>query len=284
MNLMQFIKNRLDKNNFFGLPLTLFLVLVCVLALLGGMAGGIINSNIIVSADTRVANLLAIFRTTELIRFFFWITLLGKWEIVLIFIIATILILWIWEKRSYIIPLLLCVSGSEAFTLIGKLIFHRARPDSAIYLEDSFSFPSGHATIAIAFYGFLAYIIIRSVKKWKNKINVFFAGFVLVALVGFSRLYLGVHYVSDVWGGYLIGVIWLIIAIGFSEYFLSKNKKNNAPQIKTKKYFATLGLIVASVIFYILFALNYQLALLPEANKISKSGAMTIFNKDQLKL
>jgi len=283
--LLHFLKRRLDKNKFFGLPFTLFfLALIYAFSLFGGIVGDVLNSDIIVSADIRVANLLAIFRTPELIRFFFWITLLGKWEIVLIFIIATILILWIWEKRSYIIPFLICVLGSESFTLVGKLIFHRARPASAVYLEDSFSFPSGHATIAIAFYGFLAYIIIRSVKKWKNKINSFFVGFIIIVLIGFSRLYLGVHYVSDVWGGYLIGAIWLIIAIGFSEYFLSKNKKVNAPQIKTKKYFVTLGLIVASVIFYILFALNYQLALLPKANKISKSGAMTIFNKDQLKL
>jgi membrane protein DedA with SNARE-associated domain/membrane-associated phospholipid phosphatase len=282
-----FLQKRLNKNNFYGLPLTLlFLALVYVSGLFGGIIEDIINSDIIVSADIRVANLLVIFRSAELTTVFSWITLLGKWETILIFTTATILVLWLWEKRSYIIPLLLSIVGSEVFTYIGKVVFHRARPDVAIYAENSFSFPSGHATIAIAFYGFLAYYLIKNSKKWKFKINVFFASFITILLIGFSRLYLGVHYVSDVWGGYLAGAIWLIIAISLSEYLLSKNQKKEKARSNVKKQLATVGMIIISILLYIVFAFYYQMPIsthTQEESKIVVNDTIIIFSSDQLK-
>ncbi|MFH1890992.1 MAG: phosphatase PAP2 family protein [Candidatus Kuenenbacteria bacterium] len=224
--LLRFIQRRLNKNSFYGLPLTLFLfALLYALFLFGGITEDIINSDLVVLADTRVANLLLIFRNAGMTKFFLWVTLLGKWQIILIFTIVTALILYIWKKRVYIVPLFLSIIGSAIFTVIGKIVLHRARPDAAVYIENSFSFPSGHAAMAIAFYGFLTYILISNAKQWHKKINIFFAGFILAMLIGFSRLYLGVHYVSDVWGGYLTGAIWLIIAIGFLKYFLYKKQK-----------------------------------------------------------
>jgi undecaprenyl-diphosphatase len=172
------------------------------------------------------------------------------------------------------------------FTSAGKFIFHRARPGVAIYPENSFSFPSGHATIAVAFYGFLTYALIRSSKKWKRKINIFFVGFILIFLIGFSRLYLGVHYFSDVWGGYLAGAIWLIIAISFSEYFSYKKVKYEEVWKKVKKTPATIGIVLTSIVFYIIFALNYQmpnLVLPQEVGQIKISNEMMIFSSEHLK-
>jgi undecaprenyl-diphosphatase len=282
-----FLQKRLNKNTFYGLPLTLLsLALIYVLALFGGIVEDIINSDIIVSADVRVANLLAIFRNANLTGIFTWITLLGKWQVISIFTIATILILWIWKKRSYIIPLLLSIIGSEIFTSIGKVVFHRARPSVALYAENSFSFPSGHATIAIAFYGFLAYILIRNAKNWKNKINIFFASFIVILLIGFSRLYLGVHYLSDVWGGYLAGAIWLIIAMSLSEYLIFKKKKTETSHPNINKKLATAGILFISFCLYVLFALHYSmpLAVQPQTINITAiNNTMDIFKTDQLK-
>ena len=283
----QFIQRRLDKNNFFGLPLTLFsLAFLYVFFLFGGIIEDIINSDIIVSADIRIANLLAVFRSAKMIKLFLWITLLGKWQVILIFTVAAIVILYLWKKKSYIFPLLLSIVGSEAFTVIGKFILHRARPNVAIYPEYSFSFPSGHATIAVAFYGFVTYILIRNVKQWKSKINAFFIGFIFIVLIGFSRLYLGVHYVSDVWGGYLVGTIWLIIAISISEYFLNKKQESDAFSLNARKRLAIIVIILASIGFYITFAFNYQIpALEPHQNnsQIVVNDIMAIFNTEQLK-
>ncbi len=282
-----FLQKRLNRNSFYGLPLTLFsLALLYVLLLFGGIIEDIINSDIIVSADIRIANMIAIFRNPGLTKFFFWITFLGKWQVVMIFTVASILILWLWRKRFYIIPLLLCITGNFFFTYTGKFIFHRARPGVAIYPESSFSFPSGHASIAVALYGFFTYLLIKKLSQWKRKIDTFFIGIVLIMLIGFSRLYLGVHYVSDVWGGYLIGSIWLIIAIGFSEYLSSRNPKNEEIYKKTRKQIITSFIIVISLSIYIVFSINYQLPPLKQPEKISPittADPKTIFNIDQLK-
>jgi len=281
-----FLQNRLNKSSFYGLPLTLFfLALLYVILLFGGIVEDIVNSDIIVAVDIRVANLIAIFRNSELTKFFFLITLLGKWQIILIFTVATILILWLRGKQSYILPLLLCITGSEIFTYTGKFIFHRARPGVAIYPESSFSFPSGHATIAVAFYGFIAYILIKNLNQWKRKINSFFIGLIFILFIGFSRLYLGVHYMSDVWGGYLIGAIWLIISASFSEYLLYKKQEVKTTYSETKKNIATAAIVLSSICLYTIFSFNYKIPVSSstKVNQITISEPMKIFTTDQLR-
>lgn len=182
---------------------------------------GIIKAAIVL-ADARVANFLVGFRSTELTKIFLWITLLGKWQVVLIFVFSTIGILWLRRKRAYIAPLLFALLGSEIFIWLGKIIFHRTRPEAAVYPEASFSFPSGHATIAVVFYGFLTYILIHNKKRWNTKASLFFLGAIILFFIGFSRLYLGVHYLSDVLGGYLLGMLWLIVAISISRKSLPR--------------------------------------------------------------
>ena len=268
-SLVKFIQKRLNKDSFSGLPLTLFsLALIYTISLFGGIVEDVINSDIVASADIRVDNLLAIFRNTELTNFFLWVTLLGKWQIILIFTIAAIAILWLWKKQFYIGPLLLSIVGSGLFTFMGKLAFHRSRPNVAIYPENSFSFPSGHATIAVAFYGFITYLLIRNTRRWKYKINIFFAGFIGILLIGFSRLYLGLHYVSDVWGGYLVGGIWLIIAMSFSEYFLYKKRKINLSQLNIKSQL-TVIIILVSIGFYLFFCFNYRMPILTKFQRVN---------------
>ena len=255
----KFIKGRLDKSRFWGLPVTLLsFAFIYTITLFVGIIEDIITPDLITSIDTRVNNLLALFRNTDLTQFFLWITLLGKWQIVLIFSIATISILCIWRKRLYILPLLLTIIGSEIFTALGKIAFHRPRPELAIYTEHSFSFPSGHATIAMAFYGFITYILIRHSVKWKTKVNIFFIGLAVILLIGFSRLYLGVHYVSDVWGGYLVGALWLIIGISISEWIHSWRKNGGKFLPKRKTYIVSITLIILSILSYIVFATNYH--------------------------
>jgi len=288
-----FLQKRLDNNNFYGLPLTLLsLSLLYLLSLLGGIIEDIISSQSIVYIDVKIENLLAIFRNSELIKFFSWITIFGIWQIVTIFVIATIIILWILKKQKYILPLLLSIFGSETFTFIGKEVFHRARPTVALYKVNSFSFPSGHATIAVSFYGFLTYMMIRETKKWKNKINILFLGFILITLIGFSRLYLGVHYLSDVLGGYLVGGIWLIIGISITEYLSFKKgdiKRKRIKKINRDKSFykklVTVGIIFISLTTYILFCFNYTFPLKAQhqsINTISQDKILDILQNKQL--
>lgn len=258
-HIFAFLQRRLQREKFSGLPLTLLLVaFIYVASLFFGIVEDIITSDPIVAADIRVANLLYAFRDAELITFFTWVTLLGKWQIVIGGALVATIMLWMWRKRIYILPLWFILMGSEIFNLLGKLAFHRPRPEVAYYAERGFSFPSGHATVAAAFYGFLTYILLRESKKLERRAIILLWGLIVILAVGLSRLYLGVHYVSDVWCGYLSGSLLLIIGIALVEW---KKHRRQAPA----SFFApqrvkrvSVVLVAALVGCYALFALRYH--------------------------
>jgi undecaprenyl-diphosphatase len=94
-----------------------------------------------------------------------------------------------------------------------KLLFGRARPalwDRIIHVG-LHSFPSGHAMVSIVIYGFIGYILAKQFPQWRGRI--FALTFVLIVAIGFSRLYLGVHWPTDVVAGYAAGLVWLIACI-----------------------------------------------------------------------
>lgn len=258
--LFPFIKKRFDKKIFSGLPLTLLIIaFIYTLSLFLGTIQDIINSEQIVAADFRVANLLFAFRDTELVRLFLWITLLAKLEIVASGAVIITIICLLWRRRNYIIPLWTVTSGAAIFSYFGKLAIHRHRPEFAVYNESTFSFPSGHATLAVAFYGFIAYLLLREVKNWKYKINILSIFFILAFAIGLSRLYLGVHFLSDVWGGYLLGFLWLIIGISISEWLHRRSHSSLSPvfsMAKTKTI--STALIIIYIFLYFNFAIQYN--------------------------
>ena len=283
---ISFLQARLDMSVFSGLPLSILtLAFVYVLALFAGAVEDLITADPIVAADIRIANLLAAFRTDALTNVFSWITLLGKSQVILGFIAVSVALVWLWRKNYYILPLFIAVIGSEAFTYLGKLAFHRSRPEIAVYAEHSFSFPSGHATIAVAFYGFLGYLLIRFASSWRKKVNLFFAGILIILAIGLSRIYLGVHYLSDVWSGYLIGAMWLIIAITFSEWLGHKNRKDKSLSPIGAARPISFGLVLIAILFYVGFAINYHppLASVPSNKAVIVSNSIDVFANEQMK-
>lgn len=129
------------------------------------------------------------------------------------------------KHTARILPLFVAVGGSAATVYIIKHLFYRARPVAeALYLETGSSLPSGHATMAMALYGFLLYIIwsqsAKETLQEKNhllhKLLTVLLG-TLIILIGVSRLYLGVHYLSDVLLGYFIGFVWILISLAIPK-------------------------------------------------------------------
>ena len=102
-----------------------------------------------------------------------------------------------------------------------KRILQRPRPtEYRIIQETGYSFPSGHSMISMAFYGYLIYLIYRYVRnKYIKWISISLLS-ILICLIGISRIYLGVHYTSDVLGGFLISISYLVIYISAVNKFL----------------------------------------------------------------
>lgn len=118
------------------------------------------------------------------------------------------------------------------FNVILKLLIQRPRPEAYRLIDESgYSFPSGHSMVSMAFYGLIIYIIC---KKIKNKNLKYFSSTLIgliILLIGFSRIYLGVHYASDVIGGFAISLIYLLLITNIIKSYL---KLDNLKKIKIK--------------------------------------------------
>lgn len=215
----RFLSARLSRQQFSGLPLTLFAAtFVYLLLLFGGLVEDLIMSEPIVALDHSVAEVLAALRTPAWTTASLWISNIGVWQVVLAILLASSTLLWLSRRRVYILPLLVSVSGSVLFAFAGKLVLHRTRPLESAVHEATYAFPSGHALISVSLFGFLAYILIREISNWPLRVNIFFAWLLLAVAIGLSRLVLGVHFLSDVLGGYLLGGLWLLVGIVWAEW------------------------------------------------------------------
>ena len=127
------------------------------------------------------------------------------------------------KKEKYFLCSLMISVNLAAGSLLNyilKQLFHRTRPDLLKLIEiGGYSFPSGHSMTAMIFYGFLIYLSIRYLKHWL-KYYIVGALCLLVLTIGVSRIYLGVHYASDVLGGFIIGLGWLAIFIKLTDRFV----------------------------------------------------------------
>ena len=129
-------------------------------------------------------------------------------------------------RRNYALPVALSTIVAAILNIVLKQMFARQRPDIlALVTETSYSFPSGHAMISMAMYGAIVFLAWRYMRSLQAKIltTVIFA--VLVAAIGFSRVYLGVHYATDVVAGWCLG---LAIALGVVFLFDGTRKKKKA--------------------------------------------------------
>jgi len=216
--LFSFIHSRLDTSHFRGLSLTLFSVLLLyIIALFGGLIEDVMTHDSIVEIDQHVAAWSATVRTNFFNNFFWAITQLGTIWVIGFFVASFSLFLWFSHRHYYILGLYVSIFGSEILTIAGKYAFARERPSTALFQESLYSFPSGHATIAVAFYGFVLYTFFRETPTFRSKLNLFFIALIVIILTGMSRIYFGVHYMSDVWAGYLVGAMWMVIAMAMSE-------------------------------------------------------------------
>lgn len=182
----------------------------------GGLSAGRLHP-----IDQKVMGLVQTYSSPFLDSIMILITAMGsKWVIGILLIACISLILL--KQRNYWGTFIsfLTVAVGGILNLFLKGLFERERPDIHRIIEaDGFSFPSGHSMGSMIFYGLIGYLVIRS-RKWKIRSKLGWITFlsVVIFLVGTSRVYLGVHYPSDVLAGFSAGFIWLIFCISVLEF------------------------------------------------------------------
>ena len=152
-------------------------------------------------------------RNYKLTTFMKLATKLSNPEIMIVIAIISIIICIKFIKNKKLsLGIILNLAGITIINQILKFIFRRERPIGYRLIEMSgYSFPSGHAMVSLAFYGLLIYITKRLVKNKYLKILLIILNIAIIILIGVSRIYLGVHYLSDVLTGYSISIIYLLI-------------------------------------------------------------------------
>lgn len=128
---------------------------------------------------------------------------------------------------------------STLLNQILKYVVQRPRPEGYMIInENGYSFPSGHSMISMAFYGLIIYLIWKKMKNVKLKYLLCGLFSILIPLIGFSRIYLGVHYASDVIGGFAISIAYLVLYIGAVKTYLNiekEEKMNKREMVKLRK-------------------------------------------------
>lgn len=142
---------------------------------------------------------------------------MGNYPYMLIVIGITCLLLYLFKYRTEASICLLSTMGSALSGSLIKLLIDRPRPTSALVQVSVFfsdkSYPSNHVLIFTVFFGFLLYLLLKSSKQSINRIILSIIFIMFIGSIGISRIYLGAHWPSDVIGGYLFGIIWLIFTI-----------------------------------------------------------------------
>jgi undecaprenyl-diphosphatase len=156
------------------------------------------------------------------------VTTLGAPLLYAVVVVAVLWFMWRREWRSAI-ALALATSGGVALSNLLKVIFHRGRPATVVEFipHPSWSFPSGHALNSVVSYGFLAMLLLDRITGRRQRIAVVLTATIMILVIGFSRLYLGVHYLSDVTGGWIAGAAWLLVCI--SAYRLAPDGRSSRP-------------------------------------------------------
>ena len=215
-----FLGRRFSKVEYLGLHLTVGLLLsLGALWLFASIAKDVVHHDPITRFDVELANALHSHGSPTVLTIATSITLAGSPMVIvpLALVVGAILI----RRRQWVflVGWLTALVGGAALDGALKILFRRPRPvwNDPWAMAHGWSFPSGHAMGSLVAYGMIAYLVIAEWPQWSVRLAVIGGVTLLVLLIGLTRLYLGVHYFSDVVGGYAAGAVWLATCISACE-------------------------------------------------------------------
>lgn len=212
------------------LPLAGVLLFAIMTLTLSGLSEGVVNHEPITASDVRFSNWLLAHRSPWLTSAMFMITSLGATGMV-IGVTVIFLAYLLWRRRYYwfaaVVP---TVFGGMLLNRLLKYAFQRPRPhfDDPILSLTNYSFPSGHTMAAAVLYGVLAAYFLAQAEDWPRRTLIIFAAALLITLVGFSRIYLGAHYLTDVLGAMAEGLAWLSLCLTLVYFVWRKRHGQSA--------------------------------------------------------
>ena len=214
--LQRFVAARLSPEGMAGLHLTVGVVLILAAAwLFGGIAEDVVNNEAITVLDVQIAHWFHAQASAGMTRAMLFISYLhgmagGP-------IIAVLLMVYFYVRREHywLVATIAVVPGGMLLNVLLKYVFHRARPsfDDPLLTLSTYSFPSGHTANAALLYGLMACWVVVHHRTIGTRVAVVAFAVLMVALVGISRMYLGVHYLSDVLAASAEACCWLAICI-----------------------------------------------------------------------
>ncbi|WP_366293957.1 phosphatase PAP2 family protein [Paenibacillus sp. AN1007] len=164
---------------------------------------------------------------TQFMQFFTWIG--SELQVVVITVIVMFVLYAFLRHRSELLFLASVLAGSTLLNTVIKLVFQRARPTINRIIEVSgYSFPSGHSMAAFSLYGGLAFLIWKHIPSFAGRVCMIAASAAFILMIGISRIYLGVHYPSDIVGGYFLSGCWLFTCIWFYRRHLQRLSRRHA--------------------------------------------------------
>ncbi|GMA97285.1 phosphatase PAP2 family protein [Pelosinus sp. IPA-1] len=185
-----------------------------MLTVFGILAWETLFHNEMVLFDDSFVWLIRYFANPSLDKIMIIITDIGFGTSYIVIVAITLLLLAYLKRWRELGALTICLAGGALLSYLLKILFHRTRPDLfRVVQETGYSFPSGHALATMCFYGMVAFLIMRIIDSWRGRLTVMTLAVVLSMLIGISRIYLGVHYPTDVIAGYAAGSMWLAFCI-----------------------------------------------------------------------
>jgi membrane-associated phospholipid phosphatase len=185
----------------------------------------------ITQLDLLVSKQIILIQNNLLTKVMLFITSIGGTACMVALSVLTFSFLAYKKRWRHALLFSLSMLGALALELLLKILVHRQRPGNALIQASGYSFPSGHATMALVFFPLLIYLFKDNIRKelWKHVLII--SCIVIALLIGFSRIYLNVHWLSDVIGGFALGLFWLMLMI---LLFKMKNaEKPASEQAKT---------------------------------------------------
>lgn len=215
--------------------------LVALLALIGGLVFAFIKIGRAVSGQETAgfdeAILLALRTTpddpigpTSLTNAFMHISALGSGAVTGLIVLVAVIFFAVSGHYRYALLMLACSLGTLAGMALLKDFYERDRPTVVTHIDPpgGHSFPSGHSMISAALYMTLAVLIARTLQRRRQRVTVVVIGALLAMLIGFTRLYLGVHYPTDVLAGWTAGLLWALVC-GLIVHRLGKRGAKDMP-------------------------------------------------------